>query len=380
MKPAPFARNLREQLRGCTKCQTHRQQDLRRNGHYQRSLTVREGTIPLRMPLVRCRCGGYVEIPWQTVDKRARYWLDVELDVELDVHSPLSGGDVLSPDGGCQQYDGADQHQPSAIVADDAGGWGQAEVTGADLAPCPHSVVLDEAHISLGGESLFFMIAVADDGRPLAVRGPAQRTTDNWQALVAGLTERGISPLPGLVGVTANGDSAMRAAVHLVWPRVVIQQCVWHILERVADDVAKVYGRTAPEVEHIVGQAAHIFLRHPERPDAELRAGRRLTAFLVQHRGTAWVQTVSRAFAEGTEYLRTPGLQRTNGAAERLIKDMRRRTRPMDGCKSEEGAEHIAVVWRVWKTRLLRMNQEQAELVGHRHHNLKICHTHPKLA
>ena len=147
-----------------------------------------------------------------------------------------------------------------------------------------------------------------------------------------------------------------------------------------ADDVAKVYGRTAPEVEHIVGQAAHMFLRHPERPDAELRTRRRLTAFLVQHRGTAWAQTVSRAFDEGTEYLRTPGLQRTNEAAERLIKDMRRRTRPMDGCKSEEGAEHFAVVWRMRKTMRLRMNQGQAKLVRHRHHNVKICHIHPKLA
>ena len=52
----------------------------RRNGHYRRSLTVREGTVALRMPLVRCRCKGYVEIPWQTVDPRARYWLDVDLD------------------------------------------------------------------------------------------------------------------------------------------------------------------------------------------------------------------------------------------------------------------------------------------------------------
>ena len=64
----------------CRKCEERSAKQFGRNGHYRRCLTVREGTIAVRMPLVRCRCGGYVEIPWQTVDKRARYWLDVELD------------------------------------------------------------------------------------------------------------------------------------------------------------------------------------------------------------------------------------------------------------------------------------------------------------
>jgi hypothetical protein len=91
---------------------------------------------------------------------------------------------------------------------------------------------------------------------------------------------------------------------------VVLQQCVWHILERVADAVATVYGPQAPEVEQIVDQAARIFLRNPDRPDAEARALLRLTQFVVAHEGTVWAQTVSRVFHEGTEYLRTPGLQR----------------------------------------------------------------------
>lgn len=360
----------------CSKCGTRSQQDLRRNGHYARSLTVREGTIPLRMPLVRCHCGGYVEIPWQTVDKRARYWLDVELD---GIRHYLAGMSYrLTADASSTLARTNISHVQSWRTMQQAGE--QAEVTAADLAPCPHSLVLDEAHITVGGESQFFLIAVADDGRPLAVWGPTQRTMDNWQALLEWLTERGISPLQGLVGVTADGDSAIREAVHLVWPRVVIQQCVWHILERVASDVAAVYGHMAPQVEHIVRQAARIFLRNPEWANAELRARLHLTEFIVQHRGTAWAQTVSRAFEEGTEYLRTPGLQRTNGAAERMIKDMRRRTRPMDGFKSEEGAEHFAVIWRVWKTMRLHMNQEQAKLVRHRHRNLKVCHPHPKLA
>ena len=104
------------------------------------------------------------------------------------------------------------------------------------------------------------------------------------------------------------------------------------------------------------------------------RAGVRLTTFVVAQQGTAWADVVSRAFEEGTEYLRTPGLMRTNGAEVRLIKDLRRRMRPIDGFKSEEGAKHFAVIWRVWTNMRLEMNKERAKLVRHRKTNLKIRH------
>jgi transposase-like protein len=337
----------------CRKCQERSAKQFRRNGHYRRCLTVREGTIALRMPLVRCRCGGYVEIPWQTVDKRARYWLDVELD---GVRHYLMGmsyrlvGDAAST---------AAQTNISHVQP-----WRTMQAVGTyacdnrvSFAPCPYSIVLDEAYYSVGGKKLVFLIAVADDGRVLAVWGPTQRTVAKWQGLLEWLTERGISPAQGLVGVTADGDSAIREAVHVVWPRVVLQQCVWHILERVADQVAAVHGTEAARVEQIVDEAARIFLRNPEKPRAMERARVRLTAF-----------------EEGTEYLRTPGLMRTNGAAERLIKDLRRRTRPMDGFKSEAGAKHFAVVWRVWKNMRLRLSRDEERRRSRQTDNLKIRH------
>ena len=104
------------------------------------------------------------------------------------------------------------------------------------------------------------------------------------------------------------------------------------------------------------------------------RAGVRLTTFVVAQQGTAWADVVRRAYEEGTEYPRTPGLMRTNGAEVRLIKDLRRRMRPMDGFKSEEGAKHFAVIWRVWKNMRLDMNKQRAKLVRHRTSNLKIRH------
>lgn len=360
----------------CRRCGTQNVGEFRRNGHYHRSVTVREGTVHLRMPLVRCRCKGYVTVPWQTIDPRARYWLDVELD---SVRRYMGGMSYrLVSDAASRQGRTNISHVQPWRTMQKVGEQGTRGYPA--LGACPRSVILDEAYISVDGEKKVFLIAVADDGRVLAVYGPTVRTLESWQALVEWLTECGISPLHGLVGVTYDGDSAIRGAVQLVWPQVALQQCVWHILERVADDVAKVHGRDSAEVERIVDQAARIFLRNPERPDAENRAHLRWTQFVAEHASKTWAETVSRAFQEGIEYLRTPGLQRTNGAAERMIKELRRRTKTMDGFKSDGGSAHFAVVWRAWKNMRRAMNQEYARHVRHRGRNLKIRPPNPKSA
>jgi transposase-like protein len=360
----------------CRRCGTHNRREFRRNGHYRRALTVREGTVALRMPLVRCRCRGYVKIPWQTVNSRARYWLDVELD---GIRRYMAGMSYrLVGDAASTEAQTNISHVQSWRTMQEAG-----QATGdvpVSLTPCPRSVIVDEAYVSVEGTKKVFLVAVADDGRVLAVWGPTERTLDAWQGLLEWLTEHGISPLQGLVGVTYDGDSAIRGAVQLVWPRVVLQQCVWHILERVADNVSAVHGPHAPEVESIVDQAARILLRDPERPDALERARLRLAQFLVEHGEATWAQTVARAFDEGTEYLRTPGLHRTNGLAERTIKELRRRTKTMDGFKSDDGSVHFMVIWRVWKNMRSQMNKERARLVRHGRRNLKIRHAHPKSA
>jgi transposase-like protein len=362
----------------CRRCGTRDRAQFVRNGHYRRALTVREGTVTLRMPLVRCRCKGYVQIPWQTIDPRARYWLDVNLD---GVRRYLAGEPYrLVGDAASTQAQTNISHVQSWRTMQDAGEEAGKVAAGVNVSPCPRSVILDEAYISVDGAKMVFLIAVSDEGEVLAVWGPARRTLEDWQGLVEWLTERGISPLRGLVGVTYDGDSAIRGAVQLVWPRVVLQQCVWHIMQRVAQDASSVHGAHAPEVERIVEQAARVFLHDDAGPEAETRARLQLTQFVLEHCGTAWAQTVSRAFDEGTEYLRTPGLQRTNGEAERAIKQLRRRTKTMDGFKSAGGAAHFAVLWRPWTNLRSKLRKEHDRLRRHRRRNQPNCHAHPKLA
>jgi transposase-like protein len=230
-------------------------------------------------------------------------------------------------------------------------------------------------YIHVSGREMVFLLAVADDGRVLALEGPTTRTVTNWQRVLERLTEHGISPLAGLVGVVADGDRAIGNAVALVWPRVVMQECVWHILERVASAVAAEHGRSDPKVHEIVMEAGRVFLHDAPGAAALEEARQQHNAFLTKHQGTAWAEIVRRSYHAGTQYLRTPGLARTNGGAERTVREFRRRSKTMDGFKSEDGGRNFAVIWRVWQNLRRERAQERARQTRHRRHpaNLKVC-------
>lgn len=346
----------------CRRCQRREQYRFRRNGHYRRVLTVQEGSIVLAIPLVTCVCGGYADITWQTIDRRVRYWLDISLD---SVRRYLTGvSHRLVADAVGTAAGATISHLYSWRILQRVATNARSVPVG--LGPCPLYVILDEVYIHVQGQTLVFLLAIADDGRVLVVDGPTTRTVENWQRVLETLTDGGISPLAGLVGVVADGDSAIRNAVALVWPRVVMQHCVWHILERVGSAVAAEKGDGAPEVREIVMEAGRIFL-HDEPGPAALAVARQVhDAFVVRHKGHVWAEIVRRAFHEGTEYLRTPGLARTNGGAERTVREFRRRTKTMDGFKSVDGGRNFAFIWRVWQNLRRERAQERARHTRHR--------------
>jgi transposase-like protein len=355
----------------CRHCQTRQQCRFRRNGHYRRSLTVREGTITLAMPLVKCVCGGYADITWQTVNPRVRYWLDIQLDTLRRYLMGVSHRLVADATGTGARVNISYVYSWRTLQAVGEQATGQPLVLG----PCPRSVILDEVYIHVRGREMVFLLAVADDGRVLALEGPTTRTVTNWQRVLERLTEHGISPLAGLVGVVADGDRAIGNAVALVWPRVVMQECVWHILERVASAVAAEHGRSDPKVHEIVMEAGRVFLHDAPGAAALEEARQQHNAFLTKHQGTAWAEIVRRSYHAGTQYLRTPGLARTNGGAERTVREFRRRSKTMDGFKSEDGGRNFAVIWRVWQNLRRERAQERARQTRHRRHpaNLKVC-------
>jgi hypothetical protein len=68
----------------CRKCGSHQVKKFWRNGHYERGLDTSWGHMVIEMPQVRCRCGGWVGVPWRTVRKGQRIWDDLGWEMQAE--------------------------------------------------------------------------------------------------------------------------------------------------------------------------------------------------------------------------------------------------------------------------------------------------------
>ena len=367
----------------CRRCATRTQSRFHRNGHYKRGLTVREGKITLRMPLIRCDCKGYVQFPLKTIQPRVRSWLDVTVDT---VRSYLAGMSYrLTAERASTQAAVSISHVEAWRTVQGAGAQAAAS---RDLGLSPRVVVLDELYVELAGEKAVFLLAVADSGEILRIWGPTERTVKAWLAFLDWLTDHGIGPAAGLRGVVADGDTAIREAVAMAWPGVVVQECVWHVLRRVEEAVIAEAGPGSERVGTVVAEAAKV-LMPPERPrttadtpnpEAMTVACRRLAQFVQTHKGKPWAAIMTRAFHDATTYLREPCVTCTNGVAERTIKELRRRIKTMDGFKSTDGSVNFLALWVPWQNMRLKHGRRMASLRRPRKPNLKVQRSYPKLA
>jgi hypothetical protein len=74
----------------CSRCRSHQRQDFRRNGHYLRQLALQWGRVNVQVPQVKCRCGGYVHLKYQTLRPRKRIWDDLALEIQAEYGRGLS--------------------------------------------------------------------------------------------------------------------------------------------------------------------------------------------------------------------------------------------------------------------------------------------------
>jgi hypothetical protein len=62
----------------CLGCGSRRQQDFLRNGHKLRGLVTLWASLVVLMPrLTCCRCGGTVQVTYETIKPRQRVWVDL---------------------------------------------------------------------------------------------------------------------------------------------------------------------------------------------------------------------------------------------------------------------------------------------------------------
>jgi transposase-like protein len=66
----------------CSRCGSQQAGEFRYSGSYQRTVVFAEGSARLRIPRIRCRCGGSVPPDFGALlPKRRRYWHDLQLAV-----------------------------------------------------------------------------------------------------------------------------------------------------------------------------------------------------------------------------------------------------------------------------------------------------------
>jgi transposase-like protein len=367
----------------CRRCATRTQSRFHRNGHYKRGLTTAAGKVTLRIPLIRCDCKGYVAFPWKAIRPRSRQWVDVTLDMVRDYLAGMSyrlTAEAVSSRGAVSI---------SHLVV-----WRAVQEAGRlvrktrALGACPQVVVLDEVYVEVLGEKLVFLVALAESGGVLEIWGPTARSKEGWRGFLDWLSQEGIGPERGLKGVVADGDSPIREAVAEAWPGVVVQECVWHVLERVREAVVKEEGPKSEQVKAVVAEAREVLMPSEEKKAEARVAGiddmtsacRELKCFTEKHAGKTWADILSRSFYEATTYLREPYLPATNGLAERTIKELRRRIKTMDGFKSIDGSRNFLALWIPWHDMRLTYGRYRASLRRPRRKNLKSQATHPKLA
>ena len=319
----------------CRQCGPRLGNELRRNGHYRRRPLTVEGPITLRIPQLVClSCGKSVPFSHPLLPRRSRLWLDVEQRIaqlylegcsyratrRLLERSCRSSIGLMSIWRSFQQT-GRRAHAPAAR-------------------PPARYLALDEVYHRVKGEKRWFLCVRAQDaagnkhwvGSALS----KDRTQDSWDDALVRL---GISRYNPPFAVISDGDDAIEGAVALALPGVKLNRCVWHLKHNAAEWIAKRY----PDPEDADQRAALMAAVHVI-VDAPTLDQRRQSLDALRP-DFSWLARQLAAVLERIGPKDDDHPVRTNNLCERGFRELRRRTRPMDGFGSDKGASNFHLLW-----------------------------------
>ena len=322
----------------CSKCGSQRKGDLSYSGHYRRAVDTSYGPVCLRIPRVRCRCGGNVSPDFgSALPKRQRQWYDLQLTaVELHVEGlSYRGLQRHFARQGCQVGLGGLSRRLAAFSAVDI----NASVAGhyaACLSPdaafvrvgreCRahyyvHEVLLREAPLVRDGKP----VAWHRTGKVLACHVAAEETLDGWSQVFEQIVAGGMVAFGQPVGLASDGNRGLLAAADLWLPWSVKQRCIWHIAHRAREKTS------ADNKDAFERSALWVF-----KASDTAQACTRLEAFADrwQAREPEATKSVVSKFAQGIEHLQHPQmpiLPRTVGISERYNQEPKRRSKAMRG-------------------------------------------------
>lgn len=319
----------------CPRCGPRLGCELRRNGHYLRRPLVAEGMITLRVPQLLCRqCGKSVPFSHPLLPPRKRLWLDLDQQVLLLY---LEGCSYRAArrliERKCRSTVGLMSLWRSFQAA------GQGRHAPASRAPGRY-LALDEAHHRVRGEPRWLLAVRAQDaGGGKHWVGSALSTDRSQAAWETALVEMGISRYNPPFAVISDGDQAIESAVATTLPGVRFQRCTWHLKHNAAAWIQERYPR--PED---AGQRRGLMAAVHAVVDAPSLAQRK-DSLEVLSEDFPWLTAQLSRGLDRIPPRTTDHPVRTNNLMERGFRELRRRTRAMDGFGSDAGLANFHLLW-----------------------------------
>ena len=330
----------------CSRCGSQRQCDFNYNGSYRRTVVFADGSAVLRIPRLRCRCGGNVPADFGVaLAPRQRHWYDLVLEVlglvvegcslrGVQRHLARRGVQVGLSSlarmlGRCAGVDiRSELTEGLEAISLDAAFWRVQDGPRAHL--YVHEVRRRDQPLVRGGRE----VAWYRTGKVLAMGLAEEESQSAWEAVLEQAIASG-SPLTSEeLFVASDGNAGLLGAVDLQLPWSIRQRCVWHIGYRTRERVQRAEHR-----ERLQRDAVWVFGAE------DLGSARqRLSLFMSR-----WellepeaAESVRRKFEGGVQYLRQPARlvrPRTIAISERYNQEAKRRLRPGRAFGSERNLQ-----------------------------------------
>ena len=319
----------------CGGCGPRRGDQLRRNGHYRRQLLVIEGAVELQMPQLVCvDCRKSVAVKHEFIARGQRIWLDVQQRIA------------------CLYLEGCSYRATRRLLGRDCGSsiglmsiWRCFQAVGQlprvlPTHPPSRYILLDEVYHKVHGEGRWYLCARARDEKGglhwMGSVASAERSQEAWERLLDGL---GISRYNPPFAVISDGDRAIEEAVRKCLPGVKLHRCTWHLKHNAAEWISERYPKNEDE-----GQRKGLMAAVHSIVDAGTLE-QRAASLAVLREGFAWLAERLSHVLERVPPRSPDHPIRTNNGIERGFRELRRRTRPMDGFGSDAGAENFLNLW-----------------------------------
>jgi transposase-like protein len=337
----------------CRQCGPRLGSELRRNGHYLRRPLACEGIVTLRIPQLRCQsCGRSVAFSHPLLPRRKRLWLDLDQQLALlylEGCSYRASRRLLERK--TRSATGLMTLWRSFIAT------GSAAHAPAGRPPASY-LALDEVHHRVRGEQRWFLSVRAQDaaggkhwvGSVLS----NDRSQEAWQQALVGL---GISRYNPPFAVLSDGDQAIEAAVSMTLPGVRQQRCTWHLKHNAAEWIRERHPRPEDDGQRRGLMAAvHVIVDAPS-------LAHRQASLEVLREPFPWL---ARNLARVLDRIPPKDCDnpiRTNNLMERGFRELRRRTRQMDGFGSDQGAANFHLLWMLKENARLNGRDYLAEII-----------------